>query len=226
MRKIIWLFALGLVGIIFFLEYDVTERLHQVHSRRLSANRSALATKGNIQVSSSAAPKNAVNSALNFEAKFAQVTQSVSQLQENPEEAENKMQTLAVELSALDIKKLSEIMKNAKSNGDQRAMAVELLSRHQSVESLKQLEDFVQQPLSNSAWNRNREFESVLRAQAIEGIAAYPQKDLALSSLMALDPKLDETFLKDRVKRSMAGLKNQAPSAEKQDDVALKKLIE
>ncbi len=226
MRKIIWLFALGLVGIVFFLEYDVTQRLQIRNSRRLSAGRAPAATTGKNQVTSADEAKSETIPAINFETKFVQVTQAVSQLQENPEVAEQKMQALAGELSSRDIKKLSEVMQDAKSNGDQRAMAVELLSRHQSIDSLKQLENFIQQPLAGGAWNRNREFESVLRAQAIEGIASYPQKDLALSSLMGLDPKLNESFLKDRIKRSMAGLKNQAPAAEKQDDNALKKLIE
>lgn len=226
MRKIIWIFSLVLVGVVFFLEYDVTHRLQIRNSRRLSANRTTSIAADQTTDSNYEVRKKKVAAALNFEAKFAEVTEEVSRLQENPEEAENKMQSLAAQLSPKDIKKLSDVMQDSKLNGDQRAMAVEILSRHQSVESLKQLENFIQQPSENGVWNRNREFESVLRAQAIEGIASYPQKDLALSSLMVLDPKINESFLKDRIKRSVAGLKNQAPAAENQDDEALKKLIE
>ena len=105
-------------------------------------------------------------------------------------------------------------------------MAVELLARKQTVESLKQLENFVQQHETTTKWSRTREFESVLRAQAIEGIASFPQKDLAVSSLMALDPKLNESFLKDRIKRSLVGLKNDSQTPEKQDNEALSKLVE
>ena len=60
----------------------------------------------------------------------------------------------------------------------------------------------------------------------MEGIAAFPQKDLAISSLTQLNPRVSESFLKDRINRSVASLKNQAPSAEKQDEDALEKLVE
>ena len=222
MRKIIWIFALSLVAVVLFLEYDVTQRLQVRQTRRLSSLRSSAVPQNQIPALSSQTQINTMPAAVNFETQFTEVTQEVSRLQENPEAAENKMQTLAAQY----IKKLADVMQDSKNNGDQRAMAVEILSRHQSIESLKKLEDFIQQPSESGAWNRNREFESVLRAQAIEGIASYPQKDLALSSLRALDPKLNESFLKDRIQRSMAGLKNQAPAAEKQDDEALRKLVE
>ena len=131
-------------------------------------------------------------------------------MQQNPNAAEEKIQSLAATLTNQDLNQLSEVMANKNSLGDQRAMAVELLSRSRSVAAIKKLEDFIKDHDDTLKWSRSREFESVLRAQAIEGIAAFPQKDFAISSLTSLDTKISESFLKDRIRRSVASLKNQA----------------
>jgi hypothetical protein len=66
-----------------------------------------------------------------------------------------------------------------------------------------------------------------LKAQAIEGIASYPQKNLALSYLNSLADKVDESFLKDRISRSSENLEER-PKAnlQQQEEAALKQLIE
>ncbi len=222
MKKSIWYFALGLILVVVAIEYDVARRSHQqVISKNVSRISAKLAQS---ETRPSVLPVTNQKSA--FEQKFQQATAEVSQLQVNPEETEKKLQDLAGQLSSNDIKKLSQVMLDTTENGDQRAMAVELLSRRQNVESLKQLENFVQQHEANAKWSRSREFESVLRAQAIEGIASYPEKNLAISALTNLDPKLDESFLKDRIKRSIAGLKNGNKASDQRDQEALSKLVE
>jgi hypothetical protein len=66
----------------------------------------------------------------------------------------------------------------------------------------------------------------VLRAQAVESIAAYPQKEIAISTLNFLHQKVDESFLADRINRATAHLLGRAPAPEAQDEAALKDLVE
>ena len=67
----------------------------------------------------------------------------------------------------------------------------------------------------------------VVGAQAIEGIASYPKKELALSSLNSLSQHVSESFLRDRIARSGEYLRNsKVDSTDKQDENALKKLVE
>ncbi len=223
MKKSFWIFAVLIVAAVFLIEFDVAKRTQARTVSRVGSQASK--TRVVAQKSSQAKP-NADSNKSAFATKFESATSEISQLQAHPEDTEQKLQDLANQMSSQDIKKLSHVMADTGSSGDERAMAVELLSRRQSIESLKQLEEFVATHEATNQWSRNREFESVLRAQAIEGIASYPQTDLAISSLTALDPKIDESFLKDRIKRSIAGLKKQSESADKQDQEALSKLVE
>ncbi len=226
MKKSYWLFILTLVIGLIFVEYDLTKRMHN-KSNPIAFDRNAKLNLTKIPRSPNHNRALSASSDLNnFDQKFNQVSNELTQLQSHPEETEKKLQELAGTMSVDDVKKMSRVMSDVDQNGDQRAMAVELLARKQTIESLKQLESFVQQHQNTTKWSRSREFESVLRAQAIEGIAAFPQKDLAMSSLMALDPKMDEAFLKDRIKRSIVGLKNENQIPEKVDNDALIKLVE
>jgi hypothetical protein len=144
-----------------------------------------------------------------------------------PEEHEISTQVPVRRLSSADIKKLVRTMENKNFTSEQRSVAIELLAQNQNVESLKKLETFVAtKPSTLSKLFHKPQIESALRAQAIEGIAAFPQKDLALSSLSLLDPKVDEAFLKDRIKKSMADIKNQVETSEVTDTNALRKLVE
>ena len=223
MKKSIWFFGLALVAVVVFIELDLASRLH---SRNLPGSHGKFQQSMDIAAATSKPKGSGKDQQKPFEQKFTEVSNEISQLSENPEESENKIQFLAQQMNSKDIKKLSKIMADSNINGDQRALAVEVLSRNQTVDSLVQLEEFIQKHQTNSKWSRENEFESVLRAQAIEGIASYPQKDLAISALQNLDSKVEESFLKDRIKRSVAGLKSEAPTSDKQDEAALKQLVE
>ena len=134
-----------------------------------------------------------------------------------------KTEAPAIPVLKKDLNQLAKIMTDTKANEDQRSEAVELIAGYQTVESLQQLEDFVVQ----KNLNVKNELESALKAQAIEGIAAYPQKELALSSLNSINPKVSELFLKERIKKSMTGLKMQnSESVDDTDSNALKTLVE
>lgn len=200
MKRSFWVFTLVLVLAVVLIEFDLARR-----SARLVANQ----TKKTTTMASNKTATPTVSSALS-----------------QPEESEQKNQDLAKKLSPKELKRLADIMVDRKADEDQRALAIQLVARNQTVASLKELEDFVLHKKGYSFFNRKDELETVLKAQAIEGIAAFPQKDLAISSLTSLDPKIDESFLKDRIKRSMAVLQNQVEKSEDVDTDALQKLVE
>ena len=222
MKKSYWFFALALVALVFAVEYDLTQRTSHLTAAKLSDRNQENTAKYPVNKLSQLESTQAKT----FTQKFSEASTEISNLQQNPSVAEEKIQSLAAALTNQDLNQLSEVMVNKNSLGDQRAMAVEILSRSRSVLAIKKLEDFIKDHDDTLKWSRSREFESVLRAQAIEGIAAFPQKDLAISSLTSLDLKISESFLKDRIRRSVASLKNQVPAVDKQDDEALRKLVE
>ncbi len=229
MKKKYWLFVVFLTGSIFFVEYDL--------ARRMNSKLLATAPKVNSALSptnSKSEPKATVKMAniqgtqSIFDSQFVAEAQKMSQLQENSKAVDEKIDSLAKAMNSYEMKKLSVMIESKSADGDQRAMAVELLARSKSEEAMQILNDFVltHETGAVQTWNRNREFESVLRAQAIEGIAAYPKKDVALSYLSSLANKVDESFLKDRIARSEENLKGHAPTSQQQDDAALKQLVQ
>lgn len=127
--------------------------------------------------------------------------------------------------SSEQLQQYSQIMANKNASEDERTEAVEMLAREQSMEALEHLEQFVADSGSVKK-SKKTELESILKAQAIEGIAAFSQKDVAISALNFLSPKVNEPFLKDRIKRSMATLKNQVENPEDEEADALRKLVE
>lgn len=232
MQKKYWFFLIALVSVVFILEYDMTKR----------------ASVSNIKVNSSSTKKAVIlendseneikrkvaseNFQEELKEKLNQVTSEISSLQIDPEAVETNLQKLATQLSEGEINILLEVIVDKNTNGDRRAMAVELLSRNKSVEALRKLEDFVkshsavsEKPSEETDWSREQEFESVLRAQAVEGIATFPPP-LANSVLTDLRSKVNESFLKDRIERSLAGLNKGMLPVDKQDEQALRKLIE
>lgn len=159
-----------------------------------------------------------------FNAESAQITKA----QNDPELAQNKMKKFAQTITPQDVQELYNIISNEKNDGDRRALAIELLSIKNDTTSLIALQNFVanNKTVNGTKWDRKKELETVLRAQAVEGIASYPHKDIAISTLSYLQHKVDERFLNDRISRAAANLSNRAPTVQQQDEAALKQLVE
>ena len=160
-----------------------------------------------------------------FDKQFSQASFELSGSEQNSEKTEQKVRVLAASLTPQDLNKLFDVVTDKNKMPDQRTLAVELLSRHQSVNALVKLENFIKQRGNSGFKNRDLELESVLRVQAVEGIASFRQKDLAILSLSSLDPVIGEPFLKDRIRKSVATLKKQS-SSEKQENESLNSLVE
>ncbi|MEK6628873.1 MAG: hypothetical protein AABY53_09625 [Bdellovibrionota bacterium] len=160
--------------------------------------------------------------------KFSVESAQIIKAQNNPELALNKMKRLAESITAQDVQELYNIISNEKNDGDTRALAIELLSIKNDTASLIALQNFVanNRTINGTKWDRKKELETVLRAQAVEGIASYPQKEIAISTLSYLQHKVDERFLNDRISRAAANLDNRVPTLQPQEEAGLKKLVE
>lgn len=226
MKTMHYVYILVLLAAVFFVEYDLSRRV-EVTKTPPSPVRAVVAQNATPAKAPVEAPAPPVNSEI-FVQKFKKESLQLAKLQNNPELVQNRMKALADSMTPQDVQGLFEVISDDKNNGDQRALAVELLSLKNDTTSLMALQNFVanNMTVNGTKWDRKKELETILRAQAVESIAAYPQRDIALSTLGYLQQKVDEKFLNDRIGRATASLTENAPSLKQQDDDALKKLLE
>lgn len=231
-----WVLALVLFALVFGVEYDLARR---TGVKVMTARKKTVLVPDVSAVQPEPAPEPMIASSANmsgnkavmppsFDQYFLAESRQIANLQSSPAEIEKRLDHLAETMTSADVHQLSSIMQDTNRGGDERSLAVEVLSRKKSPEALKALENFVKshQSTTKENWSRAQEFESVMRAQAVEGIAAYPQKEAALSVLNDLSQRVDESFLLDRIARSSESVKGNAPAPAQQDDAALRKLIE
>lgn len=157
-----------------------------------------------------------------FKADFKYEVFQIGKVQTNTDEVENRLQGLARQMEPEHRNFLKTILQNQKNNGDDRAMAIELLSRSQTPDAAEILKNYATD--SSMSLGTHAEQELVFKAQAIEGIAGFQDQNLALSYLNEISKKTSYTFLQDRATRAEAGLRNQGPAIQDQDVEALKKL--
>lgn len=223
MKTIHYMFILILLGAVFFVEYDLSRRTEL--AAVLKKHSPKPADKVTATVPATRTP--AVNPEI-FVERFTKEARQIAKIQHNPELVQNRMKNLASAMGPQEVQSLYEVISNDKNDGEQRALAVELLSLKNNTAALMALQNFVGNNITvnGTKWDRKKELETVLRAQAVESIAAYPQKEIAISTLSYLQNKVDEKFLNDRIGRVAASLNNNVPALKQQDDETLKKLLE
>jgi hypothetical protein len=161
-----------------------------------------------------------------FISQFRAEAAEIGRPQADVEQLENRLQSWARHLLLEEIKYLSEVINDLKKNGDERALALDLLGRNQSQASLSELKDFVLSKENSALDSRaRRDEELIFKVQAVEEIAASSSQAEALSYLREIQNLTDQSFVKDRVQRSISHLKGLSAAPEIQDNEALKKLI-
>ncbi len=230
MRKSYIIYAFILVAMVFLVEYDLSRRVTAFQNEKKNSVSAKNENKTNsvLPVDAVAVLAQRREAEAVFAEKFKAEVSQIAQLQSDPENVQKRLQALSKTMSSQDVQALYEIISNDKNDGDQRALAVEILSLRNDAASLNVLQNFVasNNTVNGTKWDRSKEFETVLRAQAVESIAAFPQKEIAISTLSFLKSKVDESFLSDRIGRATAYLQGLAPTPEDQDNTALKKLLE
>lgn len=228
MRKSHYLFFAVIIAAVVFLQLDTTQKVKLAQQNKEAA-RVLAALEEEDKAGQVVVAKPTIISPEVFVKKFKSEALQIGKIQNKPEEAEKRLRRLASEMRPQDVEGMYEIISDENANGDQRALAVELLSMKNDTNSLIALQNFVanKKTINGTKWDVKKELETVLRAQAVESIATYPQKEIALSTLNYLQSKVDDKFLSERIGRATSGiLTGNNKSSQQQDDEALKKLVE
>lgn len=143
----------------------------------------------------------------------------------DPLASERRLDRLALELKPEEIQLLSRFVRDFAADGDQRAVGVELLARSPSEAALAALESIALTPVPQLGEPRREGFERALRARALEGLGSHPL-DGAGKALQHVASSTDDSFLLDRARRALSARNGQAPEPAKQDNDALRKLLE
>lgn len=134
------------------------------------------------------------------------------------------IKTQAEKLSESEIQQLAYDAVNTQINQDQRFKSVYLLA-HNGHASLV-LKEIVKTPIPENINERERDFEHILRAQAVEGIENGFEKNVSRQALHDLMQTTDNAFLLDRLNRAKNSLDGVSDSSEVQDNKELEKIIE
>jgi len=227
MTKKHYFFFAAVIGMAIFAQYDLGKRAEQVRLAKEAKNIAIAKANGAQTTTAKVAVDNGPTTA-EFVAKFKAEAAEIGKIQNNPEAAQARMKKLADGMTTKHVDGLYEIISDDKSNADERALAVELLSLKNDTTSLVALQNFVANTknINGVKWDEKKELETVLRAQAVEGIAAYPEKEIAISTLNYLQQKVDQRFLSERISRASMSLMYDNKPVTHQDEEALKKLVE
>lgn len=231
MKNRYYVYMAVVLGLALFVRYDLTRRADLASVATMSSVKketSATTGKANTPQVAQRPSVPAAPQGPDFAEKFRAEAAEIAKLQMDPELVEERLRDLARSMDQQAVADLYEVISDDRNDPDQRALAVELLSIKNDTASLTALQNFVanKKMVNGRPWDSKKELETVLRAQAVESIAAYPQKEIALSTLSFLQRRVDEKFLNDRIGRAAANLNGAAPAIEQQDDEALRKLLE
>lgn len=152
-------------------------------------------------------------------------SQRAGMLSPDPTADEKRLNDEARALGKPDLEALSLLARDPNAAGDPRATAAELLARAHSSEAVPPLESLAMEPLPKGLEPRALAFEQALRGRAIEGLGQTPgpAADKALAKLRS---RVDDPFLRDRLERAAAARRGAVDSPEKQDEKALRKLLD
>lgn len=231
MKNRYYVYMAVILGLALFVRYDLARRADLASVATLASVKKETSTatgKANTPQVAQRPPVPVAPQGPDFSEKFRAEAAEIAKLHMDPELVEERLRNLARSMNQQDVADLYEVISDDANDPDQRALAVELLSIKNDTASLTALQNFVanKKMVNGRPWDSKKELETVLRAQAVESIAAYPQKEIALSTLSFLQRRVDEKFLNDRIGRAAANLNGAAPAVEQQDDEALRKLLE
>ena len=135
-----------------------------------------------------------------------------------------EIKTRAANLSSDDIQLLVQDAVNPQTQQDLRFKSVYLLAHNRHIpEVLKQI---VATPMPENLNDRDRDFEHIVRAQAIEGIENSKEKTFSKQIISELIQRTDNAFLLNRLNRAKNSLDGTDDSSEVQDNRELEKIIE
>lgn len=148
-----------------------------------------------------------------------------SETDEDPAATELRLNEMAGKLSASEIQALADVVKTPSDQGDLRAVAVDLLARSKSEESLQPLNEIIFSKWPENQDERMNDFERALRTRAVEGVQDNPSQK-AVGMLATSCEQMEDKFLSDQSCRAYMHRRGEAGSLKDQHQEALKKIIE
>lgn len=161
-----------------------------------------------------------------FKTAFKQEVLAVSEIQNDPIAVEKRIQNLASNLGPEQISYLSELVKDQNAQGDERGMAIELLSQSDSEVAHNKLKDFVKNYTSEKNVDHHGQQELPYRLQALEGVSKFSKTSQAIDSLKEIKSSTQNKVILDLANRSLQYLEHGGPSVQQQEEAALKKMLE
>ncbi len=178
-------------------------------------------TPGVLAVPTSSLPEPTSNKDV---ASLTNQIQNLPAIAHTPAEELKAIKTQAEKLSETEIQRLASDAVNPQANQDQRFKSVYLLAHNGNASLI--LKEIIKTPIPENINERDRDFEHILRAQAIEGIENGFEKNISRQVLHDLMQTTDNAFLLDRLSRAKNSLEGMSDSSEVQDNKELEKIIE
>lgn len=164
----------------------------------------------------------------NFETQLKVAAEKIAHLDSDPQKTEEELKAFSKNLEPADVQKLFKIALNRESPQDLRFLSVMLLGWSEFEGASQLLEDIATEDIDPFlSPDRQGDFESVLRMQAVEGL-----EGLSLGSsqhqkhLQNIISKSSSTLVIDRAQRALWASAGNADSPREQDEKALKKVLE
>ena len=164
MNKKYFVFFVGTIGIALFAQFDIGRRLENIKLAKLIKSQhsgptvaASLVPAAPVVVSPPVEPPEV------FIKRFKTEAQQIGKLQNNPQAVQDRLKVLANRMNPKDVAGLFDIISSEKSDADQRALAVELLSIKNDTTSLRALQNFVAntKTVDGAKWDQKKEFETV-----------------------------------------------------------------
>jgi predicted DNA-binding protein len=210
-------YFIGLIFVASFLtmDYFLNQKMMKLKQpskslQTVSSSSTVKEVHKNLSASETVLPED-----LQFQLDFKNEVARIGQIEGDPDQIENRLQSLARQMVNQDKIFLKEIIESQKINSDERALAIELLSRNQTPESAEILKNYTTSKTSDAPTRAGHDDkERIFKAQAIDGLAAYQDRELALKYLDEVSNNTQDQFLKDRVRQAEATLKTDATALE------------
>lgn len=142
-----------------------------------------------------------------FKEKKSKLVSEIMAMSQNAMKIENHITQFSKSLSTDELKFLKHEMQDAGLNREVRSLSTELVMRNQTSESLAILVSF----LENKDYDTKDDFENKIRAEAIEGIYTYHDKDQAITTLEKLEAQEKNNYLAQLYRRSVVSLRFNKP---------------
>lgn len=150
-------------------------------------------------------------------------SEQIAKTTDHSDRIQMKLLERAQKLTKKELSNLSQIFWTS-TNGDERSLSLYLLAHTSNPDVIENLEKIVMELPELNDEHQGIENQA-FQAMAVEGIAQFEDKNLAIKSLENLIQNSKSPWVQDRATRSLLALQGKVPSIETQDRQALKNLL-